>query len=291
MKKIVPTINEVIKKYKAIAAAERMKCGRPCKMTVWNTVTGTKYVCRAARISLDAKVDELTRKKLDEALTVFVAQGKSRVTARSRLQQLMALFARWTVPYYQDAGWRIPKLEIPVFRAIPPRYKRPGADVLEKVRKWYLGLDGTFWFLATMMLEFGMRNGDIMRLTSGNFVERGGQWYLSYMPHKTALTSQRTVFWPIHADIWARIQSLGGVSNIQYNEDTFLAMNKQIRPLGFRGSKASYELRKICVDHVYQKFGAEAASSISGDDIKTITRYYADPCQPNIGNVRILDLL
>jgi hypothetical protein len=33
------------------------------------------------------------------------------------------------------------------------------------------------------------------------------------------------------------------------------------------------------------------ATSISGDDIKTITHYYADPSQPNIGNVRILDLL
>ena len=68
-------------------------------------------------------------------------------------------------------------------------------------------------------------------------------------------------------------------------------MNRQLRALGFKGSKASYELRKICIDHVYQRFGAERATSISGDDIKTISRYYADPSKPNIGNVRILDLL
>ena len=36
---------------------------------------------------------------------------------------------------------------------------------------------------------------------------------------------------------------------------------------------------------------AEMAVSISGDDIKTITRYYADPAQPNIGAVRVVDLL
>ena len=36
---------------------------------------------------------------------------------------------------------------------------------------------------------------------------------------------------------------------------------------------------------------AEMASSISGDDIRTMMRYYADPSQPNIGSVRILDLL
>jgi hypothetical protein len=33
------------------------------------------------------------------------------------------------------------------------------------------------------------------------------------------------------------------------------------------------------------------AVSLSGDDIKTITKYYADPAQPNIGAVRVLDLI
>ena len=74
-------------------------------------------------------------------------------------------------------------------------------------------------------------------------------------------------------------------------DETFDEMNHDLRSLGFRGSKASYELRKICIDHVYQKFGAEMAVSLSGDDIKTITRYYADPAQPNIGAMRVLDLL
>ena len=66
---------------------------------------------------------------------------------------------------------------------------------------------------------------------------------------------------------------------------------RDLRGLGFSGSKASYELRKICIDHIYQRFGAEKAVSISGDDIRTISRYYADPAQPNIGCVRVLDLL
>jgi hypothetical protein len=33
------------------------------------------------------------------------------------------------------------------------------------------------------------------------------------------------------------------------------------------------------------------AVSISGDDIRTITKYYADPAQPNLGAVRIIDLI
>jgi hypothetical protein len=59
----------------------------------------------------------------------------------------------------------------------------------------------------------------------------------------------------------------------------------------FNGPKACYELRKICIDHIYQKYGAEMASSISGDDIRTMMRYYADPSALTIENVRILDML
>ena len=73
--------------------------------------------------------------------------------------------------------------------------------------------------------------------------------------------------------------------------ETFDDINRDLRSLGFCGCKGAYELRKICIDHIYQKFGAEMAVSISGDDIKTITRYYADPAQPNFGSVRVLDLL
>jgi hypothetical protein len=74
-------------------------------------------------------------------------------------------------------------------------------------------------------------------------------------------------------------------------DETFDDLNRDLRAIGFHGSKASYELRKICIDHVYQKFGAEMAVSLSGDDIKTISHYYADPAQPNIGAMRVLDLL
>jgi hypothetical protein len=75
------------------------------------------------------------------------------------------------------------------------------------------------------------------------------------------------------------------------DEEVFDALNRQMRTLGFTGTKGAYELRKICIDHIYQRYGAEMAVSISGDDIRTIMHYYADPAQPNIGAVRIIDLL
>lgn len=99
------------------------------------------------------------------------------------------------------------------------------------------------------------------------------------------------MFWPIHDAIWAKFIEYGGLRGLDVTDETFDELNRDLRHLGFHGTKAAYELRKICIDHVYQKYGAEMAVSISGDDIKTISRYYADPAQPNIGAVRIVDLL
>lgn len=288
---MIPTFSEAMVCYEAISKAERAKSGRPCEATVKNTIKGTRQLCRAARIGLDSLVSELTRKKLDDAIIELMSRGLSRVSVWSFVSQFRSLFTRWTRPYYRDFGWEIPELELPVFRARPSRYRRPDPEMLAKVKKWYSSLDGELWFLSTMMLEFAMRNGDILRLTNENFVEREGRMFLHYTPHKTELTSGRTVFWPIHPEIWAKFNDIGRLPCLDVSKEMFAEMNRQLRSLGFKGSKAAYELRKICIDHVYQKFGAEMATSISGDDIKTITRYYADPSQPNIGNTRIVDLL
>ena len=89
------------------------------------------------------------------------------------------------------------------------------------------------------------------------------------------------------------VQQLMGESNKlpDLDAEIFDALNRQVRTLGFIGTKGAYELRKICIDHVYQRFGAEMATSISGDNIRTILHYYADPVQPNIGEIRVTDLL
>lgn len=280
---------------------ERAKTGRPGNETVLNCLRGTRSVCAAAGVELSKSVCELTRQRIDAALASFMARGISRLSAWSYVCQLRGIFARWCLPYYKDAGWEIPRLELPAFRAQPPRYVRPCPEILSRVKSWYQnlcrtvkggnGANGELWLAATMMLEFAMRNGDVLRLKDDNFVARDDRHYLSYVPHKTELTSGRRVFWPIHPDIWLILEDFGGMKCFDITDDVFAEMNQQLRALGLRGHKGAYELRKICIDHVYQKYGAEMATSISGDDIKTIIRYYADPSQPNIGAVRIVDLL
>lgn len=283
-----PTFGEVVEMYKVIARVERLKNGRPGVRTVRNVVSGALRVIDAAGLSAADTVDAMTRRRLDDAVVRFLERGVSRLTAREYASEYRALFAKWCAPRYADAGWRLPAVAMPFIRAKAPGYVRPDAALLGRVKEWYAALDDALWFPATMMLEFAMRNSDVMRLRRDNFVERPRGWFLSYVPHKTAYSSGRRVLWPVHDAIWRRLERAMplGATAAEFDE-----LNRQMRGLGFTGAKASYELRKICIDHVYQRFGAEMATSISGDDIRTITRYYADPSQPNALGTRIVDLL
>lgn len=296
-----PTMTRMLKVYIDAARIERLKCGKPGVGTVRNTCCGFNAFRRwlnerrdrlgYSRIGFEEDfplVSIIKPKLIHQYLTDMLKAGTRPITAIAYLNQLRALFARWVQPYYLDHGWKVPPFPSLGGRPKAPRYNRPSKEALEKVKVWYrnMPIDG-LWFVTTMMLEFGMRNSDVMRLKRENFVEREGHVYLNYTPHKTKYSSGRMVKWPIHPDIWEKIKDF----SFDYNEDTFVELNKIMRGFGFTGCKGAYELRKICIDHVYQCFGAEMATSISGDDIRTIMKYYADPAQPNIGEIRVTDLL
>ena len=297
----IPTITKMTKVYVDAATVERLKCGRPSEGTVQNTLAGIRVFRRwlnerrerlgYAYIGFDEDfplVSIITPKLIHTYLADMLKGGVKPVTAMSYLNQFQQLFAKWVRPYYEDRGWKVPPFPSLGGRPKPQRYQRPSKEQLAKVKRWYESLAPSgLWFVATMMLEFGMRNSDVLRLKRENFVEKDGKIYLNYTPHKTENSSARVVKWPVHDSIWERIRD----REYDYNDDTFRELNRQMRGLGFGGTKGAYELRKICVDHIYQKYGAEMATSISGDDIKTIIRYYADPAQPNIGDLRITDLL
>lgn len=305
----IPTMNRMVKVYADSAKVERLKCGRPGVRTVRNTICGVRIFLNwlnARRVSLGYErigfdedfplVSIIKPALIHQYLADLLGQGIKPVTALSYVNQLRQLFSKWVRPYYEDRGWKIP--QFPPFGSRPksPRYQRPSPELLAKVKTWYRGLGkrvtaDPLWFAATMMLEFAMRNGDIMRLKPANFVNANGRIYLNYTPHKTEHSSGRIVRWPVHADIWAKLAPDGVLSLPELDDEVFPELNRQMRSLGFTGTKGAYELRKICVDHVYQKFGAEMAVSISGDDIKTICHYYADPSQPNIGDVRVSDFI
>lgn len=147
-----------------------------------------------------------------------------------------------------------------------------------------------------------------VKTTDGRIVERT---VLRYTPHKTSSSSARSVAWPVDEKLWERIEKArteieaaakaameGSATEkkggpgwwktkgkeqigklIPFAHMTYMRINQELRSIFPDSNKASYELRKICVDHVYQRLGPGKASAISGDDLKTVTYYYADPSQ------------
>ena len=308
----------ILETYPKFAAIERMRMEKPCEKTVESAVGGTRRLCEIGGISLDEPITVFDRRRLERILDMARCSNLKPISVWSYLYSLRKLFAKWTQRYYADKKWILPQLEMPSCRRQSPRYVRPDMAVLAKVKKWYLGLevrkDRREWVLATLMLEFAMRNGDVERLRWSDFRPRrtcDSSVILCYTPHKTRLSSGRTVAWPVHPDIWNRLCDYrdGGIPRnkrkgwarnenrdsqlvVPCARDVYVRLNQELRADKiFTGSKACYELRKICVDHIYQKFGAEMASSISGDDIRTVMRYYADPSAVNVKDVRVIDLL
>lgn len=304
----VPTFADLLAAYPAAAAAERMKNERPAPRTVQNVLTGVGRLLKLSATPTSAPVSVMTRRRLDAFLAAAPSLGLGRLAAWSYVFSLRQLVAVWARPYYLELGWRTAAFDIPPCRRRAPRYLRPDQLALSKVRAWYESLalkpDRREWLVATLMLEFAMRNGDVERLAWSDFREKNGAVFLCYTPHKTALSSGRTVAWPVHPGLWREMglarEALGERAGTHFQglvvpgaRAVFRTLNRDIRSrrLFPASHKALYELRKICIDHIYQHFGAEAASSISGDDIRTVTRFYADPAQVNIPGLRIVELL
>ncbi len=334
--KFVPTIRMVLEDYPKIAAVERMRMERPCEKSVASVVSGVRRLCEIGEISLDEPMSIFTRRRLEQIFDASLRSELKHISVWSYLYSLRKLFARWTQRYYTDRKWVIPQLEIPSCQRQAPRYIRPDTATLAKVKEWYRDLekrpDRREWVLATLMLEFAMRNGDAERLRWSDFrpvksCNHGAEKneitvrmkshdchssvFLCYMPNKTKLSSGRVVAWPVHPMIWEQLcayHDLGipfnkrrgwGRNELRDSQlvvpcarDVYARLNKELRRRRiFTDSKGCYELRKICIDHIYQKFGAEMASSISGDEIRTVTHYYADPSAVNVEGVRVVDLL
>ena len=308
----IPSFDELLTAYALIAARERLKNQRPAAVTVRNVLNGARRLLAVtagdARLPLSEPVTWLTHRRLDNFLAQATAYGINPTSARTYLAHLRALTARWTRPYYADLGWRVPPFPLPACRRCAPRYVRPERATLLRVKDWYENLrlrkDARDWLTATLMLEFALRNSDIRRLRWCDFRLREDQTVLCYTPHKTELSSGRTVAWPVHPDLWqelcaarAKLPPREGTHFqglvVPAARSVFQRLNEEIHKAHFfcGTHKGLYELRKICIDHVYQHLGAERASALSGDDIRTVTRYYADPSAVATTGIRITNLL
>lgn len=207
--KVIPTVKMVLETYPKFAAIERMRMEKPCEKTVISAVSGTRRLCEIGSISLDEPITVFNRTCLERLLDMARCSKLKPISVWSYLYSFRKLFAKWTLRYYADKKWTLPHFEMPSCQRQSPRYVRPDSTVLAKVKDWYGRLenrnDPREWIIATLMLEFAMRNSDAERLRWSDFRIKEGRAVLCYTPHKTRLSSGRTVAWPVHPDIWDRL--------------------------------------------------------------------------------------
>lgn len=296
-----PTVAQLCAAYLLAATSERTQHGEPRESTSKQNVCAFRRVASACGLSDNDRIDALTPERMEQWLVAFCGRysadqsDRARVSAWAQLAQARSLWTDWTRPYYKRAGVIIPE----TVELWPRRkrdcsqcYQRPAEWLRQKTMRWYRRLERWHppaWVACTLMLQFGMRNEDACELTWDAFHGAPGHWMLRYTPSKTTgrTASSRSVTWPVGDDIVARLRALGGKVHVipletrtgRYNlyQDV---VNPRLRRIGWDSEhygKASYELRKLCIDAIYRRYGLEKAVQISGDNAATVSKFYSDP--------------
>jgi integrase len=292
----VPTFNDLFNVYPELCEAQRKRTGgRPGQKTVENNLYSMKRLLETLEWNCDRPYTDLTTAVCDKLFEYLkTVDGLKAITAKSYLDGFRSVIAKWTVLRYAEYGYKVDEIRLPSLFVPPIRYKeisdekkRSVIELIDNLKQ----IDPDSWFFATMMLQFGMRNSDVKRLTWDNFIFQEDSVFLEYTPHKTRLTSGRRVKWPVPDKVWNEIldyrltrsekpfkidgSNVGrpGLNGLSAEK----RLSKYMRSIGFSGSKSAYELRKLCGSLVYKNMGQEAVTSILGDDIKTVLKYYADP--------------
>jgi integrase len=286
-----PTWGELLEAYEIHARVEFEVSHSPRPETVEANLSVTRSLLRDAGVTMNDTISRLTVDRIDMVIQEMVARGVRSTSVHSILARLSSLFTGWVTDYYKRRnGWEVKAPEVPRMRSksfLVDRYQRPPEALREKTLTWYKSLEDTqpkVWLAATLMLQFGMRNIDACLLTWDHFKQEGDLMVLGYTPRKTSTSSGRVVHVPFDKELYVRMRRAAGHKTQLVlggeGKELYSSINAQMRCLGWdleKYTKASYELRKLCIDRIYREFGAEAATQVSGDDIKTVCRYYADP--------------
>lgn len=286
-KREVPSLDELLGLYEEVAGIEFELNGTPRPSTVAVVVNSFRLVVRMCGLKGSEPVTALDRAHLDAYVAAALAKGVKPVSVFAHLAHVRSAFSRWALERYRARGLAVAQPEFPKRRGRQEDkvYNRPPAALRERTLAWYRELEAKepqVWVAASLMLQFGMRNGDAGRLTWDAFAPEGERVVLSYRPQKTSVSSRRRVRCVMSVAFYERLRAASGVGRRVVAEPTavFARINSEMRALGWvppEFTKGAYELRKMCIDRIYREFGAEAAVQVSGDDIRTVCRYYADP--------------
>jgi integrase len=293
-----PTVERLVEVYRIAAAARFATHGSPRPATTSGNITN--LIALARDIDAD-RLDGLTAEAVGNWVAGRVSGAadadRARVSAWSALAQARSCWARWARTHYESAGIILPEClsgwPAVSAGATSARYERPPEALRAETKVWRDGLEASdprLWLACALMAQFAMRPIDAANLRWENFERRpDGRIILRYIPSKTRgrTARLREVRWPVGADLLARMRAAGGAEYVLPGASTaerysiyIREINPAMRGLGWarsRYGKACYELRKLCIDDTYQRFGLSRAIQISGDSSATVQAYYSDP--------------
>lgn len=298
----VPTIDELLRKYEEIAWKRNRdpNYARPAARSIETAIKNFGYCVEASGLKDSAPITKLMDPEMiRKVFNVFMSRGVTGVSAWSYVSALQSVTATWAIAEYRDAGFLVQKPTMPDFGKAkdPQKYTELSSEMIGKIWQWYMMLEKNAnpdcVFYATCMLELAIRPSDIGRLTAANFpTSSNGHHRLVYRPNKTSESSNRRVDIEIPDALWEKLHKLKAdvwesgellLPNVRYVETTVNATMRiscGMAPDEF--SKASYELRKLCIQTIIntpveQGGGVDQAVRLSGDRRDTIEDYYCDP--------------
>lgn len=303
-----PTIQEIFDAYRKEAEARQATTGSPSTRTITQCCGSLKRIVEASGLSVNDRVDKLTPEVIERWMigrTSLQPKGEARDHAvyvcASILSQARCLFAKWLVVKYTKNGMSIPEcvMQWPRYDAVwVPKYKDPPEDLKRRTIDAGEELRREMphaWVLYWLIINFGCRPGDALRLTWGNFKMKPGaggeRMYLEYAPHKTKASRGNTVNIPVPAAVWQRLvearprgeepdDSLIVQPDGQRKgrAGTLAALNAWMRGIGWSREnykKGAYELRKLFTSAVRNTYGVQLASDWCGSSVKMVQQYYA----------------
>jgi integrase len=305
-----PTVAEILTVYKRECEARQATSGTPVTTSITAGKNCLKRVCKGCGVALTDRLDKLTPETVDKWVresTGNLPKGETRDRAvyvmNSVLTQARCVFAHWLIERYRKAGIELPEcvtrwprygdVWTPKYRDPPAALKRKTMEAAETLRRE----QPKVWTLFWLIVNFGCRPGDALRLKWSNFKtlpgESGERRYLVYEPNKTRRKNGAVVTIPVTDKVWTaltegheeQISCFGPDQQIvetydgkSGREGTLRALNQWMRETGWdRGtySKAAYELRKLFTSAVRNTYGVQLASDWCGSSAAMVQQYYA----------------